>query len=342
MEIQDIGSPDANLILDNPHPHDGGCGPNRFRNRGFSQDSAPLDGIRDVREHQLAGVDDVGHSNLRICGGIDGDNIVGGFADASGGHYFLFDGTTYTTLDVPGRVYGIDGNNIVGSYTHDVDGDRHEHGFLYTIPEPSTLILLTTGALGLLARGWRRRHKGMFGLTSCLAMLVMLGSVDQLEAAPVQWPIADGHYGGKNYEDVDISWWKNLASPVSFFAWNDSQDFFAGYDHGKKAGVAYVANHHTAPGMKFFTFGLPCFAYTSLVELWLMRLVEVFGNTVFEIPMQTRNIFHGLCATVCAAGVSLAALHSAHSNCVVDWPTGWIRHITGYSSTWPTCMTETK
>jgi len=71
----------------------------------------------------------------------------------------------------------------------------------------------------------------------------------------IQWPFANGYYGGKNYQNVDISWWKNLASPVSFFAWNEKQDFFAGYDHGKEAGVAYVANHHTAPGMKFFTFG---------------------------------------------------------------------------------------
>ena len=71
----------------------------------------------------------------------------------------------------------------------------------------------------------------------------------------IQWPVASGRYGGKYYRDVDISWWKNLSSPVSFFAWNDEQDFFAGYDHGKQAGVAYVANHHLAPGMKFFTFG---------------------------------------------------------------------------------------
>ena len=71
----------------------------------------------------------------------------------------------------------------------------------------------------------------------------------------IEWPMANGYYNGKQYEEVDISWWKNLASPVSFFAWNDEQDFFAGYDHGKEAGVAYLANHHTAPGMKFFTFG---------------------------------------------------------------------------------------
>ena len=71
----------------------------------------------------------------------------------------------------------------------------------------------------------------------------------------IEWPMADGYYNGKQYEEVDISWWKNLSSPVSFFAWNDEQDFFAGYDHGKEAGVAYLADHHTAPGMKFFTFG---------------------------------------------------------------------------------------
>ena len=70
-----------------------------------------------------------------------------------------------------------------------------------------------------------------------------------------QWPIADARYGGFDYNNVDISWWKNLPKPVSFFAWDHSSDYFAGYDHGKDAGVAYVANVHLAPGKKFFTFG---------------------------------------------------------------------------------------
>ncbi|MBN1444377.1 MAG: DUF5107 domain-containing protein, partial [Planctomycetes bacterium] len=69
------------------------------------------------------------------------------------------------------------------------------------------------------------------------------------------WPVANGRYGGRRYDGVDISWWKNLPHPVSFFAWNYETDYFAGYDHGKEAGVAYIANHHIAPGMKFFTFG---------------------------------------------------------------------------------------
>ncbi|MFC1766447.1 DUF5107 domain-containing protein, partial [Planctomycetota bacterium] len=69
------------------------------------------------------------------------------------------------------------------------------------------------------------------------------------------WPMANGTYGDKDYENVNISWWKNLPKPVSFFACNEDDNFFAGYDHGKDAGTAYVANHHLTPGMKFFTFG---------------------------------------------------------------------------------------
>jgi tetratricopeptide (TPR) repeat protein len=70
-----------------------------------------------------------------------------------------------------------------------------------------------------------------------------------------QWPVANAHYGGEDYENVDISWWKNLPEPVSFFAWDHKSDYFAGYDHGKDAGTAYVADVHLAPGKKFFTFG---------------------------------------------------------------------------------------
>ena len=36
------------------------------------------------------------------------------------------------------------------------------------------------------------------------------------------------------------------------FAWNYEEDFFAGYDHGKQAGTVSVANHHVAPGKKFW------------------------------------------------------------------------------------------
>ena len=70
------------------------------------------------------------------------------------------------------------------------------------------------------------------------------------------WPIARQTYGGTDYKrGVDISWWKNHPNPVSFFAWNDEDDWFGGYDHGKQAGVIHVADHHVAPGKKFFEWG---------------------------------------------------------------------------------------
>ena len=70
------------------------------------------------------------------------------------------------------------------------------------------------------------------------------------------WPVARQVYGGNDYtRGVDISWWKNHASPVSFFAWNCEEDWFGGYDHGKEAGVLQWSDHHVAPGKKFFEWG---------------------------------------------------------------------------------------
>jgi len=66
-----------------------------------------------------------------IAWGIDGTNIVGTYADATGNHGFLYNGTTWINLDMPGATNtcprGISGNNIVGNYA-DATGI---HGFLY-------------------------------------------------------------------------------------------------------------------------------------------------------------------------------------------------------------------
>jgi hypothetical protein len=105
----------------------------------------------------------VGHSNLGnfmynfendswtiidvpgILMGISGNNLVG---YTFSGHGFLYDGINLTYIDVPGasetRAYGIDGDNIVGFYY----ADGQYHGFLYTIPEPTTFLLFSlTGLL---------------------------------------------------------------------------------------------------------------------------------------------------------------------------------------------------
>jgi tetratricopeptide (TPR) repeat protein len=70
------------------------------------------------------------------------------------------------------------------------------------------------------------------------------------------WPIARARYGGYDFGDgVDVSWYRNHISANSMFAWNYTDDFFAGYDHGRQAGTMSVANHHIVPGKKLWTWG---------------------------------------------------------------------------------------
>jgi len=70
------------------------------------------------------------------------------------------------------------------------------------------------------------------------------------------WPIATTRYGGYDFRPgTDVSWYKNHISANSMFAWNYADDFFAGYDHGKRAGTMSVADHHIVPGKKLWTWG---------------------------------------------------------------------------------------
>jgi tetratricopeptide (TPR) repeat protein len=70
------------------------------------------------------------------------------------------------------------------------------------------------------------------------------------------WPFSTSKFAGADFtKGVDVSWYKNNISSNSYFAWNYEDDFFAGYDHGKQAGVMSVADHHVAPGKKLWTWG---------------------------------------------------------------------------------------
>ncbi|MBP8302943.1 MAG: DUF5107 domain-containing protein [Phycisphaerae bacterium] len=70
------------------------------------------------------------------------------------------------------------------------------------------------------------------------------------------WPVATTRYGGADFtRGVDVSWYANHESANSMFAWNYEDDFFAGYDHGREAGVMSVADHHIVPGKKLWTWG---------------------------------------------------------------------------------------
>lgn len=69
------------------------------------------------------------------------------------------------------------------------------------------------------------------------------------------WPMANETYRGVDYRGVDLSWWKNHPEPVSFFAWDLQEDFMGGYDHGKRAGVVHIGDHHVVCGAKLWEWG---------------------------------------------------------------------------------------
>ena len=70
------------------------------------------------------------------------------------------------------------------------------------------------------------------------------------------WPIATSRYAGIDFSrGVDVSWYSNHQAATSMFAWNFTDDFLAGYDHGKQAGTLSVSDHHIVPGKKFWTWG---------------------------------------------------------------------------------------
>ncbi len=112
-------------------------------------------------DHPLAG-NTVNSGEGTHALGISGNNIVGYYTDSSDtDHSFLYDGSSFTSLEVPGAAIGttyasgISGNYIVGEFT---DADGMEHGFLTQVPEPSSIALLSLGAIGVAAVALRGRR----------------------------------------------------------------------------------------------------------------------------------------------------------------------------------------
>ena len=107
-------------------------------------------------------IDDPLASYGNVATGVSGNNIVGTYDGPPNTddrmHGFLYNGSTYTTIDDPLAAFGtyingISGNEIVGYY---VDAFDVSHGFVATIPEPSSTALLSIGAIGLAVMARRR------------------------------------------------------------------------------------------------------------------------------------------------------------------------------------------
>jgi tetratricopeptide (TPR) repeat protein len=80
--------------------------------------------------------------------------------------------------------------------------------------------------------------------------------MDHGKRAASDFPIATGTYYKVNYAPgTDISWYKNIPVPTSFMAAHSDFDFIGCYDHEKEAGMMHVADHHTVPGKKQWTWG---------------------------------------------------------------------------------------
>ncbi|MEM7798428.1 MAG: DUF5107 domain-containing protein, partial [Chloroflexota bacterium] len=70
------------------------------------------------------------------------------------------------------------------------------------------------------------------------------------------FPIATGTYYKQDYSPgTDISRYKNIPVPTSYMAYHSDFDFVGCYDHGKRAGMMHIANHHLVPGKKQWTWG---------------------------------------------------------------------------------------
>jgi tetratricopeptide (TPR) repeat protein len=80
--------------------------------------------------------------------------------------------------------------------------------------------------------------------------------MDHGKRAVSDFPIATGTYYKVNYAPgTDISRYRNIPVPTSFMAYHSDFDFIGCYDHGRRAGMMHVANHHLVPGKKQWTWG---------------------------------------------------------------------------------------
>lgn len=107
---------------------------------------------------------------------------------------------------------------------------------------------------------------------------------DHAKRAVTAFPVADQPYYGIDYgsrvdaehPDGDrIDWYRNIPVPTSYMALGTQDDFFGGYDHGRRAGFVHWADHQVAPGKKQWTWGNGDFG-----KAWDANLTDTDGPYV--------------------------------------------------------------
>jgi tetratricopeptide (TPR) repeat protein len=106
---------------------------------------------------------------------------------------------------------------------------------------------------------------------------------DHAKRAVSHYPIARGFYYGVDYTSgVDISWYKNIPVPTSYMVPESLYDFFGGYDHRRRAGVAKNANRRVAVNLEIEDQRVRLGA--SVTEPFVHATVNLAaqGETLFE------------------------------------------------------------
>ncbi len=87
---------------------------------------------------------------------------------------------------------------------------------------------------------------------------------DHARRAITTFPRAEGRYYGIDYParvdaehpDADrLDWYRNIPVPTSYMVMETEDEFFGGYDHGRRAGFVHVADRGISPGKKQWTWG---------------------------------------------------------------------------------------
>jgi hypothetical protein len=107
---------------------------------------------------------------------------------------------------------------------------------------------------------------------------------DHARRAITTFPASDRPYYGIDYParvdadhpDADrLDWWRNIPVPTSYMVVRTGQEFFGGYDHGRRAGFVHWAPREISPGKKQWTWGNAPFG-----EAWERNLTDGDGPYV--------------------------------------------------------------